>query len=88
MKKIEVDCFEITETDGGGVYENHVAYADTKNLADAIAEPSKGWMNVRPFRKIFVVVQSMDEYKQLKSDDAREAALAKLTNADKRALGL
>ena len=88
MKKIEVNCFEITETDGGGVYEKHVAYADTKNLADAIAEPGGGWLNVRQFKKTFVVVQSMDEYKQLKDDTAREAALAKLTDADKAALGL
>ncbi len=88
MRKIEVNCFEITETEGDGIHEKHIAYADGKCVADAIAEPSKGWMHVRPFSKVFVIVQSLDEYKQLKNDAAREAALAKLTEADKKALGL
>ena len=93
MKKIEIDCFEITVPDGAGIHEVHVAYVDNTFAAEAIAEEigrsNYGWPgNVRKFKKSFTIVSSVDEFKALKTEDAKEAALAKLTAADKQALGL
>lgn len=89
MKKIEIDCFEVTEPDGAGMHNLHVAYASSKTVADAIAQSNNGWPGyVNAYKKTIVIVDSVDEYRQLRADGKREAALAKLTEDDKKALGL
>lgn len=42
-KIIDINCFEITTPDGGGMRSDHVMYVATKTLADHIVDQAKGW---------------------------------------------
>jgi len=89
MRKIEIKCWEVSAPDGGGMHDEHVAYAGSKTVADAIVAESRSWPRyAREISLQYVIVDSFDEYKALCTENAKEAALAKLTEADKIALGL
>lgn len=88
MKTIELNCFEITEPDGGGQYDVHVAYASTKEVADAIIKSlGSSWpRTANKFTKTFTVVESVEEYKNNTAAALRKSAASKLTAAERKLL--
>ena len=89
MKKFEIDCFEVTQPDGGGMHSDHVAYASTKHVAELLAKQNSGWPGyVHEYKKTFLILDSVEEYKDLVQENKRQKALAKLTDEDKKVLGL
>lgn len=88
MKIFEMDCFEVRETDSGGMHSNHIMYCSTQTLADKIAARSKGWRNVTAYKKTIKVFDTMEEIEEHSVANLRKSALAKLTAAEKEALGV
>ena len=88
MKTFEMDCYEVRESDGDGRSDHHVAYVSTQALADALMLKNKGWRSARPYKKVLTVFENMEEYEANTTASLKKAALAKLTMAEKQALGL
>lgn len=90
MKTIEVDCFEITQPDGGGVRDEHICFASTKRVAESIVKHlGPGWpQDIRKFNKAFTVVESFEEYLDHTMSTKRANAAAKLTKEDRATLGI
>jgi hypothetical protein len=91
MKNIEIDCWEVTEPDGGGISSNHVAYFSDKNVAyQFIADKKTHWIDKEPrrFQKTFVILDSISELQILAKRSAIAAAKAKLTKEELRLLGI
>lgn len=88
MKQFVMDCFEVTEADGGGMHSNHVAYVSNKELADQLVDKSAGWRSVNPYKKVITVFDTMEEIEANSKANLRKSALAKLTAAEREALGV
>lgn len=88
MKVFEMDCYEVRETDGGGMSSNHIIYCSTKALADKVADKVKGWRTVNPYKKTIKVFETIEEIEENSVSELRKSALAKLTDAERKALGL
>ena len=88
MKQFIMDCFEVTESDGGGMYSNHVAYVSTRTLADQLVEQSKGWRSATPYKKIITIFDTLEEIEANSKANLRKSGLAKLSAAEREALGL
>lgn len=88
MKTFEMDCFEVRETDGGGMSSNHIMYCATQALADKVAGRSKGWRNVVPYKKTIRIFVTMEEIEEHSVQALRKSALSKLTAAEREALGV
>ena len=87
MKEIVIDCIEVKETDGGGMRENHVAYCSTQSVADELVKRGKGWRSSHPFKKVFTIADSVEDFDNSTKEALQKSALAKLSEAEKRALG-
>lgn len=89
MKKIEIDCWEVTTPDGGGIHSEHVAYTSTEAVALSLVGESKGWPRyANKFQKTFLIVESVEDYEAMLTEKKRQRALSKLSEEDKIALGL
>lgn len=92
MQQFNIEAYEVTCPDGGGMHDQHVAYFSRKDVAEDYArqrtKDSKWPHSVRPFQKSYTVLDTPEELEAEKEVRAREAALAKLTAAEKRLLGL
>lgn len=88
MKQYEIDCYEVSETDGGGMHSNHIAYVSNKTLADELVAKSKGWRSHSKYKKLITVFDTMEEINANSKANLRNSALSKLTNLEKEALGL
>jgi hypothetical protein len=88
MKTFEMDCFEVRESDGDGRSDHHVAFVSTKALADELIGKQSGWRSSQPYKKIITVYDNMEEIEANSKTALKKAALAKLTMAEKQALGL
>lgn len=88
MKQFEIDCFEVTESDGGGMHSNHLCYVGSLALAEAVVNKSKGWRSHHPYKKVITIFDSEEEIEANSKSNLRKAGLAKLTAAEKEALGL
>lgn len=89
MKTYDIDCFELTQPDGGGMYEEHIAYVVTENVAKEWKGKSTGWpRNYRKYKKTIIVFESLTEMEEHSKSEFRKATLAKLNAAEKEALGL
>lgn len=88
MKQFEIDCYEVTESDGGGMHSNHVAFVGSKALADEMVAKSKGWRSHNKYKKLITIFDTMEEIDANSKSNLRKSALAKLTNLEKEALGL
>lgn len=88
MKTYEIECYEITEPDGGGQYDLHVAYASTSQVADEIIKSlGKSWpRSAGKFSKLFTVVESVEEYQNNTASALRKSAASKLTAAERNIL--
>lgn len=79
-----IKCWDIQVWDGGDRH-HHKYYVATKEAADE-------WMAKNKFdtvyEKEFVILDSWDELQEYKNGELRKRALAKLTEAEKKVLGL
>lgn len=79
-----IKCWDIQTWDGGDRH-NHKYYVATKEAADAwIAKNKYDSVNEREF----VILDSLDELTEYENGELRKRALAKLTEAEKKVLGL
>lgn len=88
MKQFVMDCFEVTESDGGGMYSNHVAYVSTQALADCLVEKSNGWRSARPYKKLITIFDTIEEIEKNSKENLRKSGLSKLSAAERDALGI
>lgn len=88
MKTFEIDCFEVRESDGDGRSDSHVCFCATAKLAETIAEYNKGWRSFTKYSKFFNVCETEEEYNANTKAALRKSALAKLSKAEREALGL
>ena len=80
--------FEVLSSDGDGRGESHVAYFNNEKAAMQLVTQSPGWMRVQHFEKTFQICSTFGEYVQLKSEEVKTRALAKLTKEEREALGV
>ena len=88
MKQFEMDCYEVTESDGGGMHSSHLCYVSTLALANEVAAQSGGWRTASKYTKLITIFDTMEEIEANSKANLRKSALAKLTNLEKEALGL
>lgn len=81
MKTIEIDCFEILSENG-----KNLGYCATE-LVGKIYTQGSPYMDVRPFKKTFNIASSAQELHDLDTLALRNAALSKLTPAERKLLG-
>lgn len=93
MQVLVIDGFEVfgnASEDGRGA-SYHVAYASRMSVAQEIAK-GKGCMggagSISKVKKAIKVYDSIEEYKSEQEEQIKVAALAKLSDEEKRALGL
>jgi hypothetical protein len=87
MKEITVEFFPVYESWG----RNYTLVARFTNLVDAMALSNKNgyYYSVGDKEtKSFTIFESFKEYEDREADSVRRTALAKLTNAERLALGL
>lgn len=85
MKQVEIDCYEVRESDGCGDLNNHICYVSSEELASAVVAKSK---NYRKYTKLYTIFDTAEEIETDRRATLRKSALAKLTNLEKEALGL
>jgi len=85
MKQFDMDCYEVWDTDG--YTHNHVAFVSTESLAKELVN-GNGYMGYSRYQKSITIYESIQEYKEAKEQALRAQALAKLTAAERAALGL
>lgn len=94
METIEIDCWEVTEPDGGGVRSNHVAYfssyASAKAYINGRMSRGDNWIDREPknFKKTFIILENENEAEEMKKQKAIASAKAKLTKEELRLLGI
>jgi hypothetical protein len=102
MKKIHLwACTANTDTIEGKGANYDVCYAETKDIATEIVNSPGfygrfGVIGCHPYKKrefgvhyrTIVILETPDELKDLVAEQKRQAALAKLTEEDRRVLGL
>lgn len=83
-----MDCYEVKESDGGGVYDNHFAFVATEQLAKLLVATNKNYRHYCKYSKLITVFDTMEEIEANSKANLRKAGLAKLSKAEKDALGL
>ncbi len=96
MKKYSV-CFtawEVTQPDYGGIKNEHLAYFSTESEASkykTIKEKQIKWpCNIHRIvvDKSWIVCDTVEDLEQLSLEKRKEAALAKLTEEERKLLGV
>ena len=79
-----IKCWDIQVWDGGERH-NHRYYVKTKEAADE-------WIAKNKYDRVYeheiVILDDCNEIEEYKNDELRKRALAKLTDLEKKALGL
>jgi hypothetical protein len=88
MKQFDMDCYEITESDGGGMHSNHVCYVSNLALAQKIVDKSKHWRSHSRYKKLITIFDTEEELEANSKENLRKSGLAKLSAAERAALGL
>ncbi len=86
--RIVVDCFELTQADGGGMSEEHIAYISSQVDGQRWVEGSQWPRYCRRFYKVFTIAHNLEALTAIKEAQERDRALAKLTDREKELLGL
>ena len=79
-----IKCWDIQVWDGGDRH-NHKYYVATKEAADEWKAKNKF---DEVYEKEFVILDSWDELEAYENGELRKRALAKLTDAERKVLGL
>jgi hypothetical protein len=79
-----IKCWDIQTWDGGDRH-NHKYYVATKEAADEWKAKNK---YDEVYAKEFVILDSLDELTDYENGELRKRALAKLSEAEKKVLGL
>lgn len=87
MKLIEIDCYEVTEADGGGLAVKHVAYVNNLALAEEMVAGNH-YRYFHPYQNSITIFDTMDEVEANSVANLRKSGLAKLSRAERKALGL
>ena len=96
MKQFIIDCYEIREAGNGGfggsMSDRHLYYVSTEEVAavccsKAIVGKSQ-YLSFRPYKQTITVFDSVAEIEAASKEVLRVSALAKLSAAEKAALGL
>lgn len=87
MKEFKFDGYALMGADGDGRGEHLIAYFDSYGVAEEI-RGGDHYKSVREKSMTVRVYESAAEYRAQVEIKARETALAKLTPADRKALGL
>jgi hypothetical protein len=88
VKQFDMDCYEVRETDGGGMHENHVCYVSNPTLAQQLVDKSKGWRSYREYKKVLTIFDTLEEIEANSKENLRKSGIAKLSRAEREALGL
>lgn len=93
MKNYSVSftAWEVTQPDDGGMRNEHLAYFSSRIEADKYVAQAKGWprhMNQITINKSWTVFDSVNELNELKLENLKERALAKLTEEERELLGI
>lgn len=89
MKTFEINGYEIEQADmNGGWSSTFLYYVSTLELAQKICASGNGILSLREVKKTIVVYDSLEEIEHDNRKSIKEAALAKLSDAEKRVLGL
>ena len=78
MKTFEMDCFEVTESDGDGVRSHRVAFVSNESVAKELADRSKGWRRYEKYKQLLVVFDTIDEFDANTKEALRKSAIAAL----------
>ena len=98
----EVQLYTVSKSDGAGYSSQIVGYFSTKKLAEAyVKKNDSGWFSVDKYTKKALLVEESDKedvyiigfitgINQVETQEEKEkkAALAKLTDKEKKLLGL
>ena len=84
MKVIEIDCFEVTEE---FTESKHEAYFLHQSAAQSYASRSN-YRRVYPFKKTFIICESLSDVDLFKKEVAINKAKSKLTKEELIILGL
>ena len=87
MIEVKMDCYEVREDDNCGVSDIHVCYVSDPTLAEAVCAKQKGYRHYKAYKKLYTVFDTMEEIEANTKEALRKSALAKLTTAEKLALG-
>jgi len=85
MKQYEIDCFEVVESYDRDV--TSIAYVSNKKLADLLVDNSP-YRTVSPYKKCIIVFDTIEEFNENSKENLRKSGLAKLSPAERQALGL
>lgn len=88
MKQFKMDCFEVLEADGGGMYDKHVCFVNSLVLADLMVAKSKSFRRHRRHMQTYTIFDTIEEVEANSKENLRKSGLAKLSTAEKEALGL
>ena len=89
---VKFTAWEVLQPDGAGINDEHLAYFSTSAEAEKYKEQFKDhWpRRVRKvtINKSWIVCDDVEEVDQLKLENKRATALAKLTEDERKLLGL
>jgi hypothetical protein len=88
MKTFEIDCFEVRESDGDGRGDHHVCYCANNTLAQKIAGRNNGWRSAEKYKQELNVCETEEEFDGRAKAALRKSAIAKLSKAEREALGV
>lgn len=86
MKRYEIDCFKVTES-----YDRDtstVALVSNIHLAIALVDKQAGYRSHSPYKHIITIFDSMEEIIANSKENLIKSAKAKLTPAEREALGI
>ena len=87
MRKTTIKCFDVREDSWGDAGSKHMYYVSSEELGMELVAKNK-MLTVRPFTAEFIVYDTMSEIEQGDKNAIITGALAKLTPAEREALGL
>ncbi len=93
MKTIVIDCFELTQPDGAGQYDEHVGFVSSEKEAINWQCSSKSWPgNYKRYQKTITIYDSLEEMIDNSPPKVKARAIEKakkaLTPQELEALGI
>lgn len=86
MKRYEIDCYKVTESYDRDYHV--VALVSNLNLAIALVDKQKGYRSYSEHKQTITIFDSMEEIIANSKENLIKSAKAKLTPAEREALGI